>query len=281
MLSYEFKIPNESENPFRILTIRKTCGCHSTEFDPETPVEPRDTATVKVNLPTAGNEGKTMYRFVMETDSANETLKHIPMTLTVDLVSKISAYPSIVTMGQLQSGSENTSTITITSNDIDPAAVFQNFELEQEFDAVTVVQKKDAPQGTLAFEVSVSESAPLGDISSFVILNFDDQQVPEIRVPVIGRIEGTLKATPNVLVRNTGATSRTVVRITSKDGKPFEISDIQTPEEIELEPEETANGEEHRFRVTIAKDIEPRNYSIVFTTNQPGQKLITLPVVIH
>jgi hypothetical protein len=133
----------------------------------------------------------------------------------------------------------------------------------------------------IEMDVEVPRGAAIGDVNATIVLNFDDKEVPRIEVPVVGRIEGDIRPVPQVLIMSSANSPRRVVGLMSQNGTPFSITNVRSDVGIRIEPGSAEQGITHRYAVFVEDGLRPGDYSITFTTDQPMQTKLTLPVIVH
>jgi hypothetical protein len=275
-----FRVQNRSASAFRIKSVRRACACQHVTFDKEHAVAPGDYANVSVEAPTTGREGPQSYHFVLQTDASEEGWKEIPLVLKAQVAARIKAIPSQIALG-VTAGKPASASLVVVSSECNVRDRFRRMELEQHSGSVSVNERPNAPRGTMEYEVTVSADAPIGDINAKVVLTFDDNEVPRIEVPVVGRVEGDIYPVPRVLRMSPNEDTRPVVGVMSRSKLPFSITEVKTGHGLCVERESEEGDFSHRYSVSMRDALRPGKYLIRFTTDQPFQKTITLPVVVQ
>jgi hypothetical protein len=67
----------------------------------------------------------------------------------------------------------------------------------------------------------------------------------------------------------------------SRSKLPFSITEVKTGHGLCVERESEEGDFSHRYSVSMRDALRPGKYLIRFTTDQPFQKTITLPVVVQ
>lgn len=280
-LKKTFRLRNGGASAFHVTNVRKACSCEAVKFDKSAVVDPGACADVTVDAPTKGREGPQAYHFVVETDSSEEEWKAIPIVLTAQVAAKIKANPSQLVFGVVKAGIAASSRLVVVSSEGNVRDRFRGIELRQRIQTVSLTERSSAPAGTIEFDVAVSREAPIGDIAGTIVLSFEDDEVPKIEVPVIGRVEGDIYPVPSALTISLSENNRGVIGVMSRSKAPFKISAVQTREVLSVAPDGPDGDSNHRYTVSTRDAIRPGEYSVVFITDQPLQSSVSLPVFVR
>lgn len=280
---HTFRVKNESHSSFRITNIRKSCSCQDTTYDKDLAVEPGEYAVVTVKVPTKGREGRMEYNFGLDTDSTDERWASIPLKLAMELDPRIRAVPSQILFGNIDAGQGATATITVTALAYDVAKRFKGAALKQDGTSVQLKQVKDnIPQGTLQFSIDVAADAAIGDLGAKVVMEFDDEHVPQLEVPVFGRVQGNVQPTPRLVVINSSSGGESLVRLSTKDGTRFSVPSVAAADaSITVAGMSDVQQSDHRYTISVADDAKPGFYHVKFSTNLEHQPTISVPVVVR
>lgn len=279
-VAHTFKIVNTGTEPFRIISVDKSCSCQEVNFDSEEMIAAGKTGNIAIKIATKGFEGRKRWLFTVHTSAHDKGQDAIPLSLTADMIAKIKALPSAISFGVMHAGMTiPTKKLQISEAHGDVQDKFTGFTVRQDVPTIRVIRKEDAPPGTVILDVGIAENAPLGDLVATIVLNFTDHEVPSIEIPVAGRIEGIIVTTPRVLTVDSGQTFVPTVKLSAKDGRSFKV--LKTDVDGRLLIAATTESEsDHLYKITCGVDVAPGKYTAVFHTDVEDQKVISLPIVI-
>jgi hypothetical protein len=280
-IKHTFVVLNRGAQPFRVKNIRKSCSCQTAIYDQNRVVNPGEYAKLTVEVPTKGAEGFQVFYFVLETDSNENGWNKIPLSLKAQLAAKIKPNPSQISFGTIPIDKGAKARLMVISAEGNVCESFRGFELNQKIKTVLLSRRNDAPTGMIELEVEIPRGAAIGDVNATIVLKFDDKEVPRIDVPVVGRIEGDIRPVPQVVMMSSGNTSRRIVELMSRNGIPFSVTTVNSDDGIKIEPISAEQDIHHRYAVFVEDGLRPGDYSITFTTDQPMQTTLTLPVIVH
>ena len=281
---HTFEIPNVGQKAFKVLAVKKSCTCQVVDLDMDREIPPGEVlaATVKVSM--GGAEGALVSRVTLTTDSDLPELQVIPLSLRATVVAKVKIVPARLELGTIQSGQKLVRQVRVDS--VIPGLLDRYRKSETDTPSLTV-ELTERRTGTLVFAAVVHEGVPPGDIFGTVTFFFDDPEFPRLEAKVIGRKLGRVKAIPS---RITISASRDAVpvearmQLQSVDGIPFRIVDVQSPEGIVAEWDQSpsrTDRETHaiRFRVPTDRVSKVGVKYIVIRTTRDECRVLTIPVV--
>lgn len=276
-----FKVVNSGKEPFRIIAVDKSCSCQDVTYDSEAMVQPGKIATIAVKIETKGFEGKKHWQFTAHTKTQADEREAIPLSLDAEIIAKMKVIPSALSFGVIQSGTPfPAKKVEICEMGSDVVSKFVGFEVRQGHTAVRATRRQLSPPGTVILDVTLANSAPVGDLNATLLLKFSDPDMPLVEVPVAGRIEGTLFTTPRLVTVDNSQAFIPTVKLSAKDGRAFKVlkADADGPLTIIASAED---GSDHLYKISCSESAEPGKYMAIFHTDLEDQKTICLPVVVQ
>jgi hypothetical protein len=271
LIKHDFLVTNKGPKPFKIVHVSKSCSCLAVRFDKGAVVPPGGTTTVGADFPTEGREGPFQQRIALLTDSPDPEFATIPMSLRADVLAKIKAIPSQIMFGSVAPEKAARCELKVKVNRPDLLGRFTSAGVEG--NPYLTINRRGESRGLLVFDVELDPQIPPGDIAGQVRLRFDDAEVPELLVKVIGRKQGDLKLVPRSvkLSRGAAAPAPALLRVASASQRPFRILGVESPTGVNVQWDEAGASPSFDLRVSRAARPGPVPDSFVIRTDQPQQ----------
>jgi hypothetical protein len=183
-----FVIRNPTDKPLTVKSVRKSCGCQKLNL-----VEGAVVPAGKILAFTYGFEtvvaGHKRAKLTVQTDSKDPALQEIGYSLTVDVRPVLTAAPSSVHFGAVNSGHASQQKLRVTSINPELLTHFRSVTTSRSIANVNLVEQTP---DELVFEIEVPAITPAGRFSDHLMLGFrgNGQQMQSIIVPIDGVIAG-------------------------------------------------------------------------------------------
>jgi hypothetical protein len=273
-----FTVVNETSNPFRMLTVDRSCTCHIVDTDLETPIPPHGNAQIAIFVPTGGLEGPVEKAFTIVTDSTDAKYTRIPLMLRATVKVPLKCVPSQVMFGTVGPDTDRTRTLCLFT---DPPELADAFTLATSTNDRVTIHLRNRQSAGLVFDVVLAADCPIGEIRSEIHFKFNDQKQSDLKLAVLGRRVGPVTVIPSRVYENDLAlASETKLLIASSSGKPFTLRLASAPPGVTVMWDK--QGESKR-RYVVSVNIEHARSStdgiIRFATDIIGANIVTVPVV--
>ena len=275
-LQHTFLIRNSTAQPFKLLTIKKSCGCETANVKEGMIVPAGGLLSVPYSIPAHG-AGERRGQLVITTDASDELLQNITLTLRAEIHPIVWATPTQVMFGSVLEGAAAEQEVRVES--ILPGLLESYREVATSRSLVNV-QLLTQSSEALVFKVVLAPDAPVGAVQDFIHICFDNNDHPQLNVKIEAQKTGPFAASPRVLIVPAFAADETHtrrMRITSAQPGKFGIQRVECAASVTVDPypSEPQDAFDLTIRFARPKRGEPLN-SIVFHTVPPGQ--LTVPV---
>jgi hypothetical protein len=276
-LRHTFTIQNTTEQPFKVLAIKKSCACETQNIVEGTTVLPGANLEVVYLLSKPG-AGERKGQLLITTDAEEPSLRTIELHLRAEIQPKLWATPSEL---QLSDEDSSKSEQLLRVESIIPGLLdtFQNATTNR---GNIDVQLKEKLADALIFRVVIAPDALFGTSYDLIYFTFNNREHPSLNVRVRARKGHPLAMIPaNLSLRAfaSGETQARRVRILSPAGAsgPFRITRVECPEGIVVGdiPAEA----KHTCDVNLTFDQPKpalREQAVVFHTDPPGAVTLTV-----
>lgn len=269
---FAFKVTGR--NPVEFVELRPSCGCVVPRMTKRV-YQPGETGFVEVGIHSASQTpGPHRYQVSMTVLEPRE--RKIVLKLDMDLYREITIEPSNLRM-ILTGESGLTQKISV----IDPRpkkltitdAVCSSRNL-----TVDIVGANPAHPSEQVVLLTVDGDFPEGETAAQVLLRTDDEQYPELVIPVTVVRPSQIQIIPDSirLSATTAEAVRRVIVLRDRKGRPIEITEIKAGPGIECEPKKS-NGFT-RLDVEVDPNQIGQQSSIVLSVSEPIEATFTIPV---
>ena len=192
---HEFEILNGGSAELLVQRITASCGCTATTISSKS-IAPGKAARLRMEFNTAGFFGdKTKTVEVLTNDPENPELI---FTLKGVVVSGVSIEPARLEFGELNSSVEPNIRRKQFSVSVREGSAAKISSVKSFSRYISVSSLSESP-GRGSYQVEVLPEAPLGDLRDRVIVEFEDDQIQPVNIPITASIKGDLRLTPSVL----------------------------------------------------------------------------------
>jgi hypothetical protein len=293
-IDVEFPFTNKGEIPIMITNVKPSCGCTDPSFEPV--IQPGETSAIKAKFNPAGKHGKSLVTIKVDTDDPERPTINLSLEATVEPIVK--AEPSIVQLGDLRKGETISKDVLVSGEMADFMVKFATTSDSQLVGVEVVEHAQVEMEGTMrdqsVVRVTFKGRESTGPISESILGRTNDPRRELIPIKVMGRIVGDVQVVPDRLslgVLRPDTEFERTLRVTSRNGKPFEILesslelDIPDAFEVEIVPlaPNEAEGPGYNIRVfgTPSADHDQRKAvrgMLHLTTDVQGEEQIDLNV---
>lgn len=231
-LRHTFSIPNTTDTPFAVTRVEKSCTCQDADIKVGTVVAPGESLDVSFVVPTKGAYGRATGRLDIRTDSVEESLREISLTLSADVERPVRAIPSQLAFGRVSEHESASRTLRVESRQ---PGVIDKFTSARSSNPQIAVKLQERTPGALIFSVSIAPQAPRGDLDGRLLIDFDDPGFRSLSVGVRARKVGPLMLIPREVALSpfVGGDYQTFrVRVMSTADRPFRITRVVAPDHI-------------------------------------------------
>lgn len=269
-----FRIPNESETPFRIQTVERSCDCEDVTFDAQREVTPGGIAEIAVVVPSEAVVGPIAKEFVVHTTAEDERYARFRLVLKGHVRAMMRAVPSKV----MFDATTTPETVRKLRIETDPPELVEQFR-RVDAPPFVDVELSERNRSGLLFDVRLRGDAPNGALDGTIVVHFNHPQAQRIEVPVLGRKAGPVRITPARIVVNGGGGEETVkVRIASANGKRFRLLSTNTPAGVTPAWESDQPQEAHLIEVFVSAPDVVDGKVIKIMTDLPKQRVLQIPI---
>ena len=277
-LESTFCVRNNSNSPFRIDRIERTCQCQDIRFDAQQDVSPQGETFVTAVVPTSNHVGPIQIKFIVHTMASDKSHATIDLMIKANVRVPLRAIPSEVMFGSFS----DTALTRQLRIEAEPP------ELVSKYTSVTApdfcnVKLLTRDRSGLLFTVQLSPEAPKGALNGSISLKFDHREFPVLNVPVRGQKTGPIHVVPAKLRVNGRATEQTLqVLVASTTGQPFRLLSTSPPGGATPIWEET-NVPQKRYLIKIlfTNPQAVDGKTIVINTDLPEEPSIHIPISVR
>ena len=288
VLSVDFELINEGDEPLEVKAVRPTCGCTVADFDREMP--PGGKGYVKAKLETRDFSGPISKSILIMTND--------PQDPTVTVVIKTDVHPyveilprALVRFNAVQHEPMNQK-ITVVAGENDPNFKVTGVRSSVDFLSATI---RPLPKGELLagkapqqYEVSLEmkDGAPVGPVNAVLEVETNHPKAKTVPVKVFGVVRAMIHVTPSQVQFGSVAAKkkpgRNLILVNNRTGgvpivvKSAKVNDDAfTAEVVTIE-----QGKRYQVTITINADASagPRDSVLTLQTSDPEFPEITVPV---
>jgi hypothetical protein len=283
-MTYRFK--STGVNPLRIMGIKPECGCTLASLYRIEKDEAGNDKKVYLDINNAadwvfapGQEGGIESTFNPENRSGPQnkairlttndmTLPEQRVSFKGTIIPLVKIDPPLVGFGEVPKSAGATKTIRVIGRTPDFAVPNISFDKPGLFTAKVLsteeIVELGKPGRAVTIELTLSPGAKAGVAQDTMYVRTNDPRKPLVNVNVFGRIVGDILVDParvTLGVINVGETRQQRITLKHRDGKPFEISEIDSGSSI-LDLKFTATPASETDRTTWTIDIDAKAISV-------------------
>ena len=233
-LPCSFSFTNTGNEPLVIEKVAPGCGCTTTTLT-KTIYNPGETGTIDTTFkPNATGQLRKIVT-VLSNDPKSPTTT---LTLTANVTAFVEPSQRVVRLPRVEHGVGAESVIRFTP--AKPGFTFSptvrvHGASSKHVSATIIPPAQGTTSEARSFKIALSPEAPWGDVQAFITVQGQgaaDHTLPqrphEIKVPVLGSVQGTLRANTTLFSLGgiePGGSFEKRIRLTRRDGLPFNILD--------------------------------------------------------
>lgn len=288
VVDVEFVIANEGTAPLEVTSVRPTCGCTVADYDREIP--PGGTGKVAARLDTTDFAGPISKSILVRTND--------PDTPATTLVIKTTVKPfvevlprKLVRFNAVQKAPVAEKIVVVGGTDVDDFKVTEVTTGEQYLEvAVRRLEDDERIQGKgprqFELTLSVANDAPVGPVSSEMVVHTNHPKAPKVPVKVYGVVRALVHVTPPQIqfgaVEAKLRPGRNVIVVSNRGGAAdMEITGVEVDDPAFSAAASTVEeGRRFQVTVTIQEDADPgaRDATLTIRTTDPDHPVIEVPV---
>lgn len=186
LLRHRFVIDNTGNMPLHISRIQTSCGCVTAKLASEE-IAPGQSATLDVEFKAPLTTGKASQHLLLHTDDPRRPERRLTLLSLVE--PQISLSPDLVDFGLVADGETVTPQVTVV------VKLHQNgiLSVTSEAPGVSAAWLPES-EDSGRIVATLNPAAPIGPISGDLNIAIND--IPRIRLPVIGRVTGDVYSEP-------------------------------------------------------------------------------------
>lgn len=232
-LEYDYAFTNTGQGPLKIVTVKASCGCMTTELD-KTVFQPGEGDVIKLSWDPKGR-GRQSKTIDVVTDSKSRTRFKLRAVAQVEQLVKITPIPSKFGDVPLGEGAK----VRLFANSTDPGMLIKGVQCKDKMVNALAVpgESLGLPNHQWVIDVTLSPDTPKRRVSAKLELsidayskNYGERISYTMEHTIQGQVLGKLKAEPFAflvgLVEPKGDMNYTVT-LTHVDGEEFQVSSAE------------------------------------------------------
>ena len=260
------KVKNTGTGPLTIRDVKVTCGCvNATMANRTAPIPAGGERDLVLTLVTARQRGK-MQKYCYVSSDDPKTPQAV-IAITGEILGDWRVEPKHLNFGIVQAGKTPEATFRVEVRPGRTVEILETIKSSDDFILEKVpFGKLEAPHGW-RIKVRLKDDVPPGPFSAAVHLRTGNRNLPYENVMLHARVQGELDVRPGKIYFGRvlhGESRRAVIRLSRKDGRPFDVSD-----EVRLE------GFAKRVRAQVVKRKDGRLWEVLLTLSpeSPDERL--------
>jgi len=275
-----FQFTNKGEAVLVIEGVSPSCGC-LTKVLPSTEFASGAAGVVEATFETSRQKGKqTLSIFVLSNDP-NKPEIELKITGTVSLEDAV-LEPESLHFGNVERGEAILRTVRLFNLGGKPISL-NRVEAAKEYFVTHVSEFEDLYHKGLAIDVVLRPDAPVGHFVVPITLHTNSTKRPRIDILIHGNVVGKISVEPAVLLLRASSGGRFAankLKVTSKDGKEFDILDIAVdPPALSTKLECIKAKRQFDITVEVGQNTVPGNLAgrIEIYTDHPEEPMVVVP----
>jgi hypothetical protein len=281
ILRFTLPVTNETESPFYLTGVVKSCSCQSVKFDAKSPVQAGQATIVEVHVTTADVEGLIAKEIVVQTDSQYSNYRAIPFVLRAEVMAEVKAVPTKIVFTNLGPGEGANRSIQIVST---VPGLTETFLHARSSNRDVTIELRERRNQLLVFDCRLSQDAPAGDLFGHLDFAFSHDGGRELSVDILGRVVGDLHATPSrisVPVTSPDGKRSWKLRITSRSSSPFRVIGIEATAGFDARiTSPDAPSAEFEIQVALNDGALPKSGVVTVQTDRARQQNFRVPITV-
>ncbi len=289
VLSIDFEIVNEGDEPLQIKAVRPTCGCTVAEYDRE--IQPGKTGYIKAKLETRDFSGPISKSILIMTNDPQDP------TLTVVIKTVVHPYVEVlpralVRFNAVQHEPMNQKVTVVAAEDE------KGFEVTGVKSSVPYLAASVRPltkdqllagKSPQQYEIALSmkDDAPIGPVNAVLEIETNHPKAKTVPVKVFGVVRSLLHVTPSQVqfgsVSAKKKPGRNVIFVNNRSGGvevKVTAAEVNDPA-FEAEVLTIEDGRRYQITVTVKSDASPGPRDAVLTLNTSDSQFPALEVPVR
>lgn len=194
ILEHNFIIKNEGKSPLIISRIRKSCSSCTNVNIMDNLIPPNKKTFLKVSIITPKSRSFIKDFLAIHSNDPNEPIKFV--FLTARIVPFIEVVPSVVNFGIVETSELPVNQeLTVYQNSQNDLNNHSRINIENNLRNFIIGSKKEEN----IWELTLNKDSPIGPIDGRVIIESGSKEVPNIEVPILGKVIGDIYLKPEEL----------------------------------------------------------------------------------
>lgn len=280
IVEHEFRLTNTSDQPLKIIDIKKTCSCQAVFVEQQTPIPAGASRTIGIKFQTNGVEGVINQKIVVVTDSQIEQLREIPMSVQVDVDGGFKVVPSQVMLGRIEAEEavQRSLQVRLTRSELAHLPVVAQAENNP---FLTVTSSQRIP-GLASFNLELDSSMPPGPIFGQIRFRVEKDGLKDIVVPVAGTKLGSITVLPRLLAikANEQYPQSRIFRLSTTGGQEFRVVRIEVPDGLAVRgPAIDRRVSSYDLEVDLERLPDKQNPFVTLHFDSVNQTKMRIPII--
>lgn len=279
-------VANTGSGAAQVLGLSPSCSCVSAAIDTRE-IAPGGEAVITVTFdPTKLKAGPNQQRILVTTTDPDPAGARVTINVSATVVTPVEVSPEVPTFGEVMKGTTKTLKLTVTGREpgfgvtevkervlpgmtgkVTPGVVTSKIGTVR--DATVDGEKRRV----VDIELTLAGDKGIGNAGRELLISTNDDRQPLVTLTMYGEIVGDLKLTParvSAGALNRGQEFSREIKVTSRTGKPFQITGIEfpanQPDDLSLRFTTDLNktATEHVIRVSGKAGQNPGRFAPVF-----------------
>ncbi|QDU08742.1 cysteine peptidase family C39 domain-containing protein [Gimesia aquarii] len=274
---HTFKVVNTQNEPVRYTDFVGSCTCTNTLLGGmPLLVKPGEFAEAKVEVPIEKNskDQRLLRTFYLTTDSKDPEFRKITLLLNADVRGLVSPIPQRIMFGNLSTKPDVSKQLTVIEREPGVLKTFQSVSTDH---SGVVVKREESSADLLLFNVTLGDHLSAGLLSANIILTFDNDDIQDVKIPVLAQIKSDFKTIPSKLVVRSGA-GEYKMRVSSLSDKPVKVLKYDCPEGVSLEVKED-NPTICSLKISVSQEhLAMLPSAITLHLDHPDEQELRIPI---
>jgi len=299
-IHHEFRISNQGRGKLIVTNVGTSCGCTAavlkkhgavagSDESAALPVTilPGEGGTIKATYHTQGRPGHaTKIITVSSNDPANPNFQ---LQLDMTVLREVDVTPERVYLYSLHHKEAKASSVTLLGKPGVPLKVLSAEGINKLVTVDGIVPHTDetGKRSGAVVNFTVPVTAPIGPLNEEILIKTDHPKKPEIKVPLIGEVEGRVVLEPKSIYLQARQETPMVVRLRVNDPKGFAIRSVKSEKHLVRPSIKKTTGpdgiDQFEMNVVTIKNVPAESDGkdrILISTNDKDQAEIAVDVTV-
>ncbi len=278
-VEHTFRLPNRGDAELRLDHVKSSCGCTVAVVSDQT-IAPAAEGRVVVTLDTTRLIGRTTKTITVYTNDPDTPAVGLSVAgrVTADMV----VTPPVLYFGRVRRGEVVRREVTVAPGREGASFVVERVEHSNPGIRARVEPRADAPGQRIVVELD--RDVPLGRFSETLVLHTTSPREPELRLPVLGSVEGDVVVLPPQVtfgVTRGGAPAERDLYVRNRGTRPITLRRVVVPERIATcSVDVLEEGQEYRLTVKLREGLPKGKVegAVEIFTDHPEESRLVVPL---